>query len=659
MQCRQFFWLCYYLPSFVFLQGVAGLRFAIVPKTTDNPFFVAAHEGCIDALQWIEGGRQEKDSINDSSSNNKASTCVFGGIAATAENPNPDPTGAEQAAYVQGLLQSVQNGTEQFDGMAISVKNVSLMTPIIDEILAAGIPVVTYDSDAPESGRRAYIGTDNSFLGDTLAKVAQQLRPLGGTFAILWGDASPNVALRDEGFRKAIFKTNENDEDDDGDLWSEMPGSPVNYNRDLDYALELMADFAQRNCTVTVTTTGGPLFHSNYPQFYKRYRKQGITIISVDDFAIQIEYLSRGYVHGLVGQKPYEMGYYAALELEKIKREGWSGRVNVLGTNLITHIEVPLVLPELVVDKNLIDTLRIIGYTLLALILAMSLFCGIWTWWNKNEAVVRAAQPIFLILVAFGVAILGATIIPLSMDDNGDESIENSRATWICMMVPWLASCGFTITFSALVSKTIRINRIIQETRQCHRVQVKTIDVLGPFSVVLTLNVVVLTLWSAIDPLVYKRIDNEGTDGWNRVISSYGACRCDKPLAYAAPLAIINLCVLILAIWQAYKAREIRLEFAESKYIAICLISLLEALLIGIPILMVVRDSPQAYYLTIIFIVFVICMGVLFLIFVPKMLMSEEYSHRSLAEQRRIMNERIHESIPVAPRGPGRPTSSP
>ena len=81
---------------------------------------------------------------------------------------------------------------------------------------------------------------------------------------------------------------------------------------------------------------------------------------------------------------------------------------------------------------------------------------------------------------------------------------------------------------------------------------------------------------------------------------------------------MINLGVLIIANWQAYKSRKIRSEFSESKYIMLCMISLLEALLIGIPILFVVRDSPQAYYMTISFMVFVICMGDLLLIFIPK-----------------------------------------
>ena len=172
-------------------------------------------------------------------------------------------------------------------------------------------------------------------------------------------------------------------------------------------------------------------------------------------------------------------------------------------------------------------------------------------------------------------------------------------------------------------------------------------DVLAPFSLLLVLNVIVLILWSILDPLIYVRIDNPGTDGWNRILSTYGACRCNHPLAYAVPLAVINFGVLLLANWEAYKSRKIRLEFAESKYIAICMVSLLEAFVICIPILMVVRDSPKAFYLTVVFMVFVICMGVLLLIFVPKIFMAAKYSQCTEEAQRRMILEGIRESVPA------------
>lgn len=260
-----------------------------------------------------------------------------------------------------------------------------------------------------------------------------------------------------------------------------------------------------------------------------------------------------------------------------------------------------------------------------------------------------------------GVLLFAATIVPLSLDDNGDATaISEERSTWICQSAPWLCCCGLAVTFSALFSKTIRINKIVEETRHCHRVKVTACDVLAPFSALMSLNVLVLIVWSALDPLVYVRSNDSGLDGWSRVISTYGGCQCENAWPYVAPLGAVNLGVLILANWQAYRARKIRCEFAESKYIAICMLLLLQALLIGVPILLVVRNSPQAFYLTICFMIFVICMGVVLLIFVPKIAIAADYSQRSIVEQQRMLLDRIRDSANAtsSPRQSGS-TSSP
>jgi hypothetical protein len=96
--------------------------------------------------------------------------------------------------------------------------------------------------------------------------------------------------------------------------------------------------------------------------------------------------------------------------------------------------------------------------------------------------------------------------------------------------------------------------------------------------------------------------------------------------------------------WQAYVSRAIESEFAESKYIAMTMASLLQASLSGVPILFVVQENPQAFYLILIFMVFVICMAVLLLIFVPKVVMTEAFTRRNEQEQRQLIHRSIRRS---------------
>jgi ribose transport system substrate-binding protein len=51
--------------------------------------------------------------------------------------------------------------TNAMDALAIAVRSDEVVGPAIKQAVAKGIPVVTFDSDAPGTGRLCYIGTDN------------------------------------------------------------------------------------------------------------------------------------------------------------------------------------------------------------------------------------------------------------------------------------------------------------------------------------------------------------------------------------------------------------------------------------------------------------------------------------------------------------------
>ena len=122
-----------------------------------------------------------------------------------------------------------------------------------------------------------------------------------------------------------------------------------------------------------------------------------------------------------------------------------------------------------------------------------------------------------------------------------------------------------------------------------------------------------------MDPMQYVRKDAPGTDGWNRVIATYGQCESqNSALPYVVVLAILNIGVLLVANYQAYRARKIASEFSESQYIGISMAFLLQAAAVGAPVLLLVRDDPLAWYLTSCFMIFFVSFGILCLMFIPK-----------------------------------------
>jgi hypothetical protein len=77
---------------------------------------------------------------------------------------------------------------------------------------------------------------------------------------------------------------------------------------------------------------------------------------------------------------------------------------------------------------------------------------------------------------------------------------------------------------------------------------------------------------------------------------------------------------LFLACYQAYKARNISDEFSESKNVGYAVFSWVQVLLVGLPVLFLIdEDNPTARYFLQVALLFVVCMSMLSLIFVPVM----------------------------------------
>ena len=576
----------------------------------------------------LNGGSSFFDPIRDSF----LEKCVEHGVTCHVRVGTSNPCNKSRIALVHEFIQQLS-----VDGIAMKPCSdaPTNMQELLANATAAGVPVVTFDTDVPDSQRVAYVGTDNVFLGRTMARLLRQLRPAGGTFAIL----GPK-RRRLEGFVQEITKYNQRR--------NRAHWHPVERNFSIqgrDY-IRQMQQYAVFRPTAMVAMTQSPMRHANWTDFVRAHRHLDITYIGVDGADYQLDYLNRRYVDGLVGQLPYEIGSVSFDVLHEAVLQNKPPAKQVYATNIVSYNLIPLELPALDVDENLLGNLKWVGWCCFGVVAVAALACVVWTVSHRTCAVVRAAQPFFLIMVATGVLITSSSLVPLSFDDGGvgSEMMGSTRSVGICMATPWLAFCGFTVTFSALFSKTWRVNRLFHARASCVRIQLSERDVLMPFLVLLTGNIVVLLCWTLLDPLTYARLEHDGTDYWNRVISTYGACRSDRVVAYLVPLAVMNVSVVAVACWQAVQTRNIESEFSEAKYIGLAVASLFQGFCTGIPVVVVVMDLPRAYYMVLTIVIFLLCMTVLLLIFLPKIFMHRTYAGLSEVEQRRMLARSLKQS---------------
>jgi ribose transport system substrate-binding protein len=270
----------------------------------NNPFFDQARDGCKKAEEEL-GGEVE---------------CRYIG-------PGEHGGGEEQLQMVNDLV------VRQVDGIAVSPSNAAAMASALQQAKDAGIPVLTWDSDLlPENKdlRIAYVGTKNYDIGVNLAKLAQQLKPEGGSICLQSGGAAAaNHNERLQGIRDTLAGTSGSQPPGNPlagqNGWTEVAGCPLYTDDDAARAVQQMEDTLAKNGDLDVFISTGAFTQWN-PDAYKsvvdrhkdRVDSKDLVLLVADTLPVQMDLLKAGYSHGQVGQRPFEMGYKSMFFLQDI-----------------------------------------------------------------------------------------------------------------------------------------------------------------------------------------------------------------------------------------------------------------------------------------------------------------------------------------------------
>jgi len=203
----------------------------------------------------------------------------------------PTEDAEAQARYIEQLA-------NECDGIAVSVSNANTLTPIINEVVGRGVPVVTFDSDAPDSARFAYFGTDNYEAGRQLMDELVKAMPDGGAVAVLTGSINaPNLNARVRGVTDVI------DEHENITLQKVYD----NPSEDAKRAVEIIEQAQGANPQIAgwAMVGGWALYTDNALDKIKGKA----VVVSLDAMPSQLPYLERAEVATLLGQKSYDWGY--------------------------------------------------------------------------------------------------------------------------------------------------------------------------------------------------------------------------------------------------------------------------------------------------------------------------------------------------------------
>jgi ribose transport system substrate-binding protein len=207
---------------------------------------------------------------------------------------------AEQQQIIDDLL------AKGVDGIAVSPIDPANQTAFLNRVADQTL-LICHDSDAPDSKRVAYIGTDNFAAGTEAGKLIKEALPDGGKIMVFVGATdAENAKQRFGGIKKALEGSKVEVIDvrtDDTDT--------VRAQKNAEDTLVKYPDIA--------ALIG--LYNYNGPAILNAVRsanKQGkVKIVCFDENDETLEGVASGDIYGTVVQQPFEFGKQAITKMAK------------------------------------------------------------------------------------------------------------------------------------------------------------------------------------------------------------------------------------------------------------------------------------------------------------------------------------------------------
>jgi ribose transport system substrate-binding protein len=252
-------------------KGEKTYRFGVIAKSQGNPVFQAARTGAFDAGKELG----EKNKVK---------------IEIIWRTPNNEDA-QQQAQYLEQLV------GQGVDGIAVSCSDAKVLTSAINNAVDKGVPVVTFDSDAPQSKRFACFGLNDFEAGKILGEQMVKVMGEKGTVAILAGNQNaPNLQARVRGVKEELAKH------------KDLKVIDTYYHAETaPEAAKTVQQVQNANPGITgwAMVGGWPLFTENALDGVYSSAK----VVSVDTLPQELEYVRKGQVQALVGQDCYGWGY--------------------------------------------------------------------------------------------------------------------------------------------------------------------------------------------------------------------------------------------------------------------------------------------------------------------------------------------------------------
>jgi ribose transport system substrate-binding protein len=184
-------------------------------------------------------------------------------------------------------------------GILISSADASVLKADIDSAIAKGIPVLTIDSDAPDSKRLTFIGTNNRQAGVMGARrLIKELNGKGSVVIYTMPNQS-NLEERLHGYK---------------DTLADAPGikivDTIDIKGDPRVAFDSTNDLLKGKTKPDAFACLEAISCKEVADVLDRNKVTGKVIIAMDTDQGTLDWIKKGGINATIAQKPYTMGYF-------------------------------------------------------------------------------------------------------------------------------------------------------------------------------------------------------------------------------------------------------------------------------------------------------------------------------------------------------------
>lgn len=194
----------------------------------------------------------------------------------------------------------------------------------------------------------------------------------------------------------------------------------------------------------------------------------------------------------------------------------------------------------------------------------------------------------------------------------------------VCAIRVWSLSLGFSLSYGAMFSKTWRVHQIFTNKKLKRKI-IKDRHLFGVVFLLVIVDVVYLTVWQIVDPMRRKLLDisDQSVDSKQDVsyVRQLELCESTHTYRWLGILFGYKGLLLLFGAFLAWETRNVTIAaLNDSKYIGMSVYNVLFLCLIGVPVSLVTRQTPDASF-AIVSTCVVVCTSItMCLVFVPKVL---------------------------------------